>query len=224
MPKSGRIPGCYQFFLIILFLYGLISPALAQSNSDSLSNVKVKSEERNHAFGVRAGLSYSKFVGETIDMSNFRTGLVLGAFYTRGIGKHLYFQPEMLYVKKGHKINEFDTEIKLAYIDMPLLVKYYIPTISSLKPCYFMGPAVSLLLSAKLKYPDGEMMDTKEFYNDIDFGMVFGGGMDFVHGENRIVTDLRFTLGVKDIVDDGSGYNDTDIRNASFNFTIGYQF
>ena len=141
------------------------------------------------------------------------------------MGEHIYFQPEIFYNNKGHRLDEWRTEVKLSYIDVPLLLKYDIPTLTPVKPCYFIGPAASLLLSARLKYPNGEEVDTKRNYNDIDFGIVFGGGVDIIiYGESKAVADFRFTLGIVDIVNDEVEGNDTDIRNASFNFTIGYQF
>ena len=109
-------------------------------------------------------------------------------------------------------------KLKLDYLEIPVLVKYMIPTEGKISPCFFAGPAVGMLMSAK--YGDE---DVKDFTKSIDFGVAFGAGVDVAMGEKgKLTFDARYTLGLANIVDE-EGVDDK-VKNANISFMVGYSF
>ena len=53
-----------------------------------------------------------------------------------------------------------------------------------------------------------------------DFGLVFGGGVDFGLGKGYFTIDLRYTLGLTTISD----FEDEDVKNGAFSLMLGYSF
>ena len=59
-------------------------------------------------FGIKAGIAFSKSNIEVIDTSysfssSGKTGIIFGVYLNMPIGSKVYFQPNLLYVRKGYK-------------------------------------------------------------------------------------------------------------------------
>ena len=63
------------------------------------------------------------------------------------------------------------------------------------------------------------LIDIKDEVKSFDFGVVFGGGLDFAAGSGSFVIDIRYTLGLTSV--DDSGF-DADLKNKVFSASIGY--
>lgn len=148
-------------------------------------------------------------------------------------------QPEVLYMMKGCKFDDVgtttDMKTTLSYIEVPVLVKYMIPTEGNISPSIFAGPAVGFLMSAKAKATvDGteEDMDIKDYLKSIDFGVAFGAGVDFAVGEKgKITFDARYTLGLTNgndvsAADAAAAGMDVDdsFKNGVISVMVGYAF
>ena len=57
--------------------------------------------------GIKFGLNIAKFTGDDAQGSENLTGLVVGAYLRLGFG-FLSIQPELLFTRKGVKINEIE--------------------------------------------------------------------------------------------------------------------
>jgi long-subunit fatty acid transport protein len=179
-------------------------------------------------FGAKAGLNVSTLTGDVNDASS-RVGFHVGGFAEIKLSDKFSVQPELLYSAQGAKgsYNEFDgmdiTSIdvttKLAYINVPVMAKYYVAEKFSLEA----GPQIGFLVSAKEKYSaggDSAEEDVKDAYKSIDFGVNFGAGYDFT--ENLSV-GVRYNLGLSNIAKNEEGDN-TKIKSSVFSLSVGYKF
>ena len=108
-----------------------------------------------------------------------------------------------------------------------------IPREGALRPSLFVGAAGAYRLSAKVV---GCVKDTTvdtdadDYVEDVDISAIVGGGLDIVLGSGRVVTDVRYTLGLLSFWNDADGApidfpgDDTDIKNGVFSITVGYAF
>ena len=106
-------------------------------------------------------------------------------------------------------------KLKLTYVEVPILAMYRPPTQGTIRPAFFVGPAIGLLLSAKVGDDD-----IKDNLNGTDFGFVFGAGVDFETGaKGNISLDCRYTMGMSNIVKDSG---DDSVKNGVFSFGVSY--
>jgi hypothetical protein len=173
-------------------------------------------------FGPKAGLSMAKLSGEDVDSlfddAKFKTGFAGGAFLSIGVAQQFTIQPELLYVMRGTKEDTTDAKLKLDYVALPILIKWMAPTQGKVKPNLFAGPEVAFLMSAKFDTVGGDF-DVKDSTKSVDFGLVFGGGLDFDAGSGRVTFDVRYNLGLAKIDDTPTDYT---IKNSGFAAFIGY--
>ncbi len=180
-------------------------------------------------FGAKAGVNFATISGDVIDGAKSRTSLHVGVVAEIPISDKLSVQPELLYSAQGA---EFDSSIikstlKLDYLNLPILVKYYVADNLSLEA----GPQVGFLLSAKADVEGNtnndatlksinEDVDIKDNISSIDFGLKFGAGYTLESGLNF---GAHYNLGL-------SNLNDTETSdtieqfNGVFQVSIGFFF
>lgn len=190
------------------------------------------------SFGVKGGLnfakvSYSESEAPKMDML---TSFHIGAFLEYPITSEFSIQPELLYSAQGAKYSESESyegmtysvemKLKLAYLNIPVMAKYYVMDNLSLEA----GPQIGLLLSAKA---DGKMsysgmgdgvsesysQDVKDNFKKIDIGVGLGASY---HLDMGISIGARYVLGLADISDDGEGSG--SVKNNVIQVSVGYTF
>lgn len=175
--------------------------------------------------GFKAGLNIANLTDDA-ELPDSYMGIGGGIFYKIAMmDGNISFQPELLYMMKGDKVTEGNMEgkYKLSYLEIPVLVKYEIPTEGNFKPNVYLGPVLSILMSAKAEESDGTVTDEediKDFLKSADFGSTFGAGFGYKVGEKGMINfDVRYTLGLSNIIDDGST---DESKNNVFSFFLGY--
>jgi hypothetical protein len=181
-------------------------------------------------FGIKAGANMAKITGDGWDTieafmdtpidDKFKFGMAFGLMAEMPLGEGGFaIQPEVLYVMKGAKAEfpeaqaagyDITMKVKQDYVEVPVLIKYNVPTEGSISPCLFAGPVVAFNAASKIEadnvpveladeIPDGDIENNKS----VDFGITFGGGVGMVVGETgRLTFDLRYTLGLTEVFDD----------------------
>ena len=175
-------------------------------------------------YGVKGGLSLANLYGDDISDVDSKIGFTAGAFLNIGTSGQISIQPELLYTMKGAKddVLGLEEKLKLNYIEVPILIKWTSPSEGTIRPNLFIGPAPAFLMSAKFEETFGGVLveiDIKDEVKSFDFGVVFGGGLDFAAGSGSFVIDIRYTLGLTSV--DDSGF-DADLKNKVFSASIGY--
>jgi hypothetical protein len=183
--------------------------------------------------GLKIGMNRADFHGEDVQemlqaMGGYmesKWGLCAGGFVRFNISKTFAIQPEVLYTMKGAKIDSTVLRIKskwefnLSYLEVPVIVKFMIPTPGGVKPNLYAGPSLAIKLSSKIKHEiPGWPVEEQDIegMKDTDFGLIIGAGIDF----GKLMVDLRYVLGLTAISDDAN----SDIKNRVISLMIGYSF
>jgi hypothetical protein len=152
--------------------------------------------------GIKGGVNFSNitFDSEEGDDPQFdsRTGLVAGAFVTFPMADTFSVQPEVLYSVKGAKFTEegIESTVRVDYVEIPVLARYSSAPSGNSSFQVFAGPYVAFKTKAEATTEfDGEDFDEDldEDVEDLDFGVVVGGGVEAGH----FVVDLRYSWGLK---------------------------
>jgi len=174
-------------------------------------------------FGAKAGVNFASLNGDDAEDFDGRTSFHIGAVVEFEISETFSFQPELMYSSQGAESSfseegfDYEMKIKLDYLNIPLMAKYYVTEGFSIEA----GPQVGFLLSAKLEYEadgDSESEDIKDELSSIDFGLNFGLGYKLDSGLNF---GARYNLGLSN-VDDSD--DDMDLKNGVFQISVGYFF
>ena len=187
-------------------------------------------------YGVKAGLNLSTLTGDVAyyDVKS-KAGFHVGGFAEFKITDKFAVQPELLYSTQGGKISFSSSDdfsytndkrdIKLGYLNLPVMAKYYIIPGLSVEA----GPQVGFLLSAKNEYQiyssvsedlsgSGEE-DIKDDSKSVDFGFNLGAGYEFTE---NIFVQARYNLGLSSINEDSD--SDIDVKNGVLQLSFGYKF
>ncbi|MBE0424788.1 MAG: PorT family protein [Lutibacter sp.] len=163
------------------------------------------------SFGAKAGLNVANLIGDVTDNESL-IGFNAGVFVEIPLADSFYIQPELIYSTQGAK---FDfpiigsTDLKLNYINLPIMFKYDVANRFYLEA----GPQVGFLVAADL----GDL-DVKDSYESTDFAANFGLSYGFTE---KIFAQARYNLGLSNIVKD----NGSDkVSNATMSFSLGYKF
>jgi hypothetical protein len=179
-------------------------------------------------FGVKGGVNIANlsFDPSEGDLES-RTGLVVGALVTQPLRSRFGLQIEGLYVQKGAKdeVNEdglvFKTEIKLDYVEIPVLANVALASSDNLKFSVLAGPTFSFLVSDKIREEfDGEVFED-ELGDDIksyDIGFALAGAVQTGH----LVFDVRYTWGLTNLNNEAD--ETQKVKNKSLAFTAGWLF
>jgi hypothetical protein len=108
------------------------------------------------------------------------------------------------------------------YIELLVPLTLTIPIENSpIAPRLYVGPAVSFLLSAKIT--NGGEVDIKDSTEDIDYGIFFGGGADYMIGNGALMLDVLYNIGLANI-DKEADAEGLSVTNKTIQIMAGYRF
>lgn len=193
-------------------------------------------------FGAKAGLNLATLSGD-VPEAGYKAGANLGFIAEIKVSEKFSVQPELLYSMQGSsfKMNDFfydeesdmgfdakvDGLIKLGYINIPVLAKYYVtPKFSVLA-----GPQLGVLLSSKMKIDftadagfgqvsGSEEIDMKEETQKIDFGANLGFAYDFTE---KVFAQLSYYNGFTNVTKTTEG-DDSVMKNNVIQLAVGFKF
>jgi hypothetical protein len=155
--------------------------------------------------GIKGGLAWSDLSfsanADVPPLTNIKAP-VGGVFFGLRIG-FFTIQPEILYVRMGaHMADGTDwMEYRDDYIQVPLLLKINVLP-GPISPMIFGGPYGSYLLAAKgVSYISGaeSTTDIKDQMKTTDYGVAFGGGIDFRLPGVKLSAEVRYNLGLANL-------------------------
>ena len=186
-------------------------------------------------FGIKAGVNLASITGDLDDIASMdtRTSFNVGVIAEFEISDEFYFQPELLYSGQGakYKFEEstanylMEGTLKLDYLNIPLMAKYYLAEGFSLEA----GPQIGFLLSANDDWEENDdgvkdsgEDDIKEDFKSVDFSLNVGLGYKLESGLNF---GARYNLGLSNINDtEEVDIIDFDMKNGVFQIFLGYNF
>ena len=197
-----------------------------------LSNAQEAKNTQENAVKISAklGLNVSSISGDATNVESavsIHGGLVVEI----PIDEKFSIQPELLFSIQGAKsdgvmeiegdLYNVDERLILSYINVPVMVKYYITP----KFGVHAGPQFGFLVSAKdkIEFNDGagvagdETVDVKDSFKTIDASFGLGLSYDFTE---KIFAETRFNIGLSNISD----VETVDLQNNVFQISVGYRF
>lgn len=181
--------------------------------------------------GLRAGVNSAKFIGSDVNwveemegLTSGKYGLVGGVFLAINLGKSLTIEPEFLYTMKGVNIDdplgEYTGKLFADYLEIPVLLKLRLST-PIVQPVIFAGPSIGFKLREKLQVDGQDIPLEEKIFQNNDYGAIFGAGLDF--GQHLMI-DVRYSLGLKKVLEAAEGYTPIDVKNGVWSATIGIAF
>lgn len=173
------------------------------------------SQSQEIRLGAKLGLNVASLGGDNYGVGSLgaRTSFHLGALAEIPLSGNFALQPEILYSSEGSDWSLGtlgDANIKLDYIRVPVLAKYYIIDGLSAE----LGPSFGVLVSAK-----AEDDDVKEGYKSFDAALAIGATYRLNMG---VFFSLRYNKGLLDVNDvDGSTFKN---QSNVFQVSAGYSF
>jgi len=178
----------------------------------------------NMMLGAKAGLNIASIHGDDAEGWDSRVAFCGGVFTEFPINDMLSFAPEVLYTMKGATTNFDDVDVtwKLSYIEIPMLFKAAIPVSGVVKPLLFAGPEVAFKTSSKLEGESEGVSAEVEFENvkSTDVGFIVGGGIGFPMMSRKASVEVRYDLGLVNIID----VEDADVKTGVVSFLFGIAF
>lgn len=171
--------------------------------------------------GVKGGLNFSD-VQTDIDTDG-STGFHAGAYTTFKFSK-VAIQPEILWNSLSSEITTGTvvSELKTSYVNIPVLVKFYVVGGLNVQ----VGPQFGFATVRELEVAaNNSTVDLEDELKGSDVSLVFGLGVDLPAGLN---VTARYNLGLSDINDsydfDLDPATDDELKNQVFQISLGYSF
>lgn len=197
--------------------------------------IQISNSQSDFRIGVKGGANISLLESDYIDALDPKISYHIGGLVEIPLSGKFSIQPEVIYSRQGTKQNSFfgdyDSRVKLDYINIPVIVKFYIIKGLSAE----LGPQLGYLVSAKTKYESKDISEennVEDLYTSIDFSIGFGVSYRFTNG---VFFNIRFNKGISNIskyeefgnYEDGDVYlysNKNKIRNNVLQLSTGYSF
>jgi outer membrane protein W len=190
--------------------------------------------------GVMAGASYAKVSTdpEQTDITfDYKVGLVAGGFAGIQVNDVFSVELQALFTQKGTKVSGTGSnssvtgKVKINYIEVPLLGKFWIPVSDSqIRPFIFAGPYAAFKVGCTAEGAAFSSTSSTDCDNtteinikSTDFGATGGAGLQFKAGNQVVRVDARYSLGLTNINDTSAGDNQK-IKNRAFAATVGIGF
>lgn len=158
------------------------------------------------ALGLKAGVNVSKLNTDEFESSSI-TAFHGGAFCLFKFTV-LGIQPELLFSQQGSKLDDLDGDLKMSYMTVPVMIKFYFPGGFNLQA----GPQFGFLNSAEF---DGQ--NVEDSFKSSDVTANVGLAWDAPFG---LVLDARYNIGLSDVSDDSAFGS---IKGNTFQFSLGYK-
>ena len=188
----------------------------------SIVSLSAFAQEDEIRFGAKAGLNVSTVVSDDLEDNKAKIGFNIGGLVEIPVADSFAVQPELLFSTQGtteeYTIGNVTEKynLKLSYLNIPVLAKYYVAEGLSLAA----GPQVGIAVTREVEVEidgDSATVDADDFYKAIDFSLALGAGYQL---ESGIFVDARYNLGLSNI-SDVEGF---DVKNSVFQFSVGYKF
>jgi len=186
--------------------------------------------------GVKGGLNVSTLsVDDPADPDlafDSQAGLVLGAFIQCGPKGWFTLQGEVVYSQNGAKARSEDaSSLNLNYIRVPILLVGRLASLDGpLYPILYAGPQVAFETSCNVNREEGggststgcdsEELDDPLDTNNVEFGLVFGGGVEVQFGGLKGQLDARYNLGLTNL-NGGTDASAVSVKNRGWSLTVG---
>jgi len=175
-----------------------------------------------------------------------RAVFLVGGIFQLGFAGPIALEIEPTYIQKGTKaegsnvvisgvqLNNLTITYKLAYLEVPVLLRVYLP-VPGIKPYAEAGPTIGFNLSSSyttdysyLGQSYSEDTDNKDNTKSVEFGLAFGAGVEFsVAPFTSLLVDARYSLGLTNTASDQSiqpGEQSITVKTNGIQISAGVMF
>ena len=155
-------------------------------------------------FGVKVGANFSNFTDASAfsNKTGFQAGIFGGIKFKGNVG----IQADILYSQQGAKISR--TEFELDYVNVPIVVKYYLVRGLNLQ----LGPQFGFVVDDNITKLPGSLANAEVEKSDISG--IFGAGYDFL----GFRIDARYNFGLTHVIEGAKS------KNSVYSLALGYSF
>lgn len=162
------------------------------------------------AWGPKVGATFSTING--VPDTQVREGVTAGLFFESVATSWLVLESDLMFSMQGFKQNDADnTKVRLNYISMPMVAKYYVIDGLNLQ----MGAAFDFLVHSSLDSDNGDA-DVDGDFNRFNIQLIAGLAYDFDFG---MVLEGRYSYGLTPV---SSTVN--DVYSGMLQITAGWRF
>lgn len=187
------------------------------------------------SIGAKAGVNFAKLTGDDVEDADGRTGFHIGAIVEIPITEKFSVQPEVMYSQQGLQSEdnedgiESEATVKLDYINVPIMGKYYVAEGFSLEA----GPQFGFRAKAEqefevsgsvggVDFSDEGTEDISDSIAGFDLGAAVGAGYELNSG---LFFQARYIIGLSNVDDsDEGGLFEDDLTNSNLQFSVGFKF
>jgi len=191
------------------------------------------------AIGFKLGWSGASLYGANVaefeeyleEEIKTKSGFNFGALIIVNLNSFLALQSELDFVEKGAKTQgeaageAYKAWINLNYLEIPAILRFYLPAQNNLHFSLYTGTYVSLKTKGMVKAEVAGIKVESDIENlkSTDAGLIFGAGLDFslpFLKAGQFCLDLRYSLGLTSI----STEVGVETKNKVFSLSLGYLF
>ena len=199
--------------------------------------VPVEAQAQGFTAGVKGGLNVSTL--DVDDPANpdlafdSRTDFLAGVWLQCGGVGWFTLQGEVIYSRNGAQAQGDDPalELKLDYIRVPVLFMARLGSAESrARPMLYAGPQVAFETRCQIDGEEAgesmslgcrsEELDEPIKTNLVEFGLVFGGGLEIPLGKPVLQLDARYNLGLSNL-NAGTDASEVSVENRGWSFAAG---
>ncbi|MEO6694144.1 MAG: porin family protein [Ignavibacteria bacterium] len=192
-----------------------------------ISSFYTNAQSQSLSLGIEGGINISNITSTPAVTTNSRTGLIVGSVLDINVTPTITIAPGLRYVMKGWTSTPtagVTFTDKLNYLEVPVLLKVKFP-LTEVKPYLAAGPVLGIQLSATEEQTNGTQntsQDISSLVESIDFGLLFGGGLDFRVGfKTDLFVQFGYELGLSNILKNATTQT---IKNNGIQITGGVKF
>jgi opacity protein-like surface antigen len=170
-------------------------------------------------FGVQAGVNFAKLQGDDVEDLDGRTGINVGITGEYQFNQQFGLLIGAIYSQQGLEDDDSDLKLKLDYINVPVLAKFYLGGSGFAIEA---GPQIGFIVNDEIEAGDISVDVDAE---TIDFSA--GGGLSYKFKEGTTLEGLafgaRYMIGLTNVYEDDSTFDD-DLTNSVLSLNLGYKF
>lgn len=182
--------------------------------------------QTNTLVGFKGGWIQSSLLGSDANSQKVKSGYNAGVVFNIASTNHVFsFQPEVLYSKRATELTylNYREAYEIQYVDIPLLLKISLP-LEVIRPNVFAGPYAGVKIADKYTYTELlteiSVTDSNQL-KGVDYGAVFGAGVDLDLESVVLTFDGRYNLGMQELE---RAESPEDLKNGSFSINLGLLF
>ena len=173
---------------------------------------------------LKFGITHTTFSGNLASgettwegVSGIAGGVATELRFVKGFG----IVGELLYLRMGAKtqLNQLPQKLssRSSYLSVPILIQYQFESSGVLQPRFFFGGAGLFLLESVViveSTTDQQIfIEDDDSIKSFDFGIVTGAGVDFFLASQRLMFEIRYYQGRKDVTKPNSTTGSSSILN-----------